>query len=329
MKKSLLSFFIGLLISGYSLNAQESYPKGTPIGRIFADFKYSTNENYDYKGFGVSRAWVGYKYNVDKHFSAQIVLDIGFPISTENFSIKRYSHFRKALISYKYNNLTLTTGITDARAATMELKLWGKRYLASPFLLIYRFSNIADLGFIADYKISDAIKIDASILNGEGYSKVEGDNSLLYAFGITLTPIKGLNIRAYADTYKKDYTSKNTFSGTIGYLHKKFSLAAGYNYKTNFDWTDKHNTGGFTIFGGINLTKKLELFGRYDMLESVIPDGETDPWNLAKDGSLIVAGLQYKVIKQIKFSLNYQGWNPANSVADSWDFIQVNAEFRF
>ena len=65
------------------------------------------------------------------------------------------------------------------------------------------------------------------------------------------------------------------------------------------------------------------------MLKSVSLDGETEGWNILNDGSLFVAGVQYKLIKQIKASVNYQGWSPASTNSSSWSFIQANLEFRF
>lgn len=329
MKKVFPILLLIIICASSNSIAQESYPSGTPIGRIFADFKYSVDRDIDYQGFNVNRAWLGYKYLIDEHFSAQVIIDIGAPLGTEDLSSKRYAFFRNALVSYNIDKLTVSIGLTDTRSAKTELKLWGKRYLSRPFLLNYKFTNIADIGIIVDYNISDIISIDASILNGEGYTKIESDNSQLYSMGITLTPVEGLTLRAYADTYKRDDAAKNTLSATGGYQHEKFALAFGYNYKTDFDWTDGNNTGGFTTFGAINLTPKMELFGRYDMLKSVILEGDTEGWNIDNDGSLVVAGIQYKFRKQIKASVNYQAWNPASSDSESWRFIQANMEFRF
>lgn len=329
MKKTLILLTLLAFLWPLSLLAQEDYPKGSPIGRIFADYRYSINSDDEYSGFGVSRAWLGYKFSIDENFSAQIIVDIGSPLGNEDVSAKRYMFIRNALVSYNKDRLTLSFGVCDERASQTELKLWGKRYLSSPFLLQYKFANIADIGFIADYKVSDILSLDAAILNGEGYTQIETDNSLKYAFGITITPIRGLIIRGYGDTNKREEGTKNTLSASLGFVNEKFSLAAGYNYKSDFDWTDGHNTGGFTVFGGFNLSAKLELFGRFDRLRSQTPDGESEPWNLSKDGSLFITGVQYKVMKQLKFSVNYQGWNAADPGDNGWNYIQANAEFRF
>lgn len=329
MKKNLILILLISLFAISNLFSQESYPSGKPIGRIFVDFKYSLDKDIDYKGFGAERGWLGYKYLIDEHFSAQVIIDIGKPLGTADLSTKRYAFFRNALVSYNMDKLTVSVGITDTRSSKAELKLWGKRYLSRPFLLNYNFTIIADIGIVVDYNISDIVSIDASILNGEGYTEIEADNSQLYSIGISLTPVKGLTLRAYADTYKGDEAVKNTLAATGGYQHEKFTLAFGYNYKTDFDWTDGNNTGGFTTFGAINLSPKMELFGRYDMLKSVSLEGETEGWNIDNDGSLIVTGVQYKIRKQIKASLNYQAWSPASSSSVSWSYIQANMEFRF
>jgi hypothetical protein len=329
MKKTLILLALLAILRPVSLLAQEDYPSGTPIGRIFADYKFSLDKDQKFSGFDVKRAWLGYKYSFDEHFSAQIIVDIGEPISTDDFSVKRYAHFRNALLAYKSGGLTISGGILDIPGASIENKLWGKRYLARPFMLQYKFASIADVGIVIDYKISDFISLDAAVLNGEGYTKIESDNSQLFTFGATFYPVKGLLLRAYADTYRREDVSRNTFSTTAGYQHEKFSLAFGYNYKTAFDWTEGNNSGGFTTFGSVNVSPKIDLFGRYDKITSTIPDGETDPWNYSKDGSLIICGIQYKYVKNIKLSINYQGWNPDDRATEGWDYLQLNAEFRF
>ena len=44
----------------------------------------------------------------------------------------------------------------------------------------YKFGSSADLGIAASYKISDLITIDATVINGEGYKKVNKDDALRY-----------------------------------------------------------------------------------------------------------------------------------------------------
>ena len=39
---------------------------------------------------------------------------------------------------------------------------------------------------------------------------------------------------------------------------------------------------------------------------------DTDPWNYAKDGQLIIAGIEFRPIKGLIVTPNYQGWIPAN-----------------
>ena len=173
MKKTFLLASLLVILTPTIVFAQNEYPSGTPIGRIFADYRYSLNNNINYNGFGVTRAWLGYKYALDENFSAQIIVDLGSPFGNEDVSAKRYMFIRNALISYKKDGLTLTFGVTDERASKTELKLWGKRYLSRPFLLNYKFANIADIGIVADYKVSDVLAFDAAILNGEGYTKIE------------------------------------------------------------------------------------------------------------------------------------------------------------
>lgn len=323
-----LTIILGYFITG-SLNSQEITPSGKPIGKIYADFRQQINGESSYHGFAVTRAFIGYAYRVDKNLSAQVLLDIGDPLSNEEISSKRYTYIRNAFISYNLNNLTLTFGVTDGIGHREPLVFWGKRYLSPPFLLNYRYVNIADIGLIADYSISPMLSFDFMIMNGEGFTNIQADNSFLYGAGVTFKPVDGFILRLFGDTYKNDEAVKNTVASFAGYKNSRFSLGVEYNYKTDFDWTDQHNVFGYSAMGSYYLSDKFELFARYDRSASVTPEGETDPWNLLKDGSLIVTGVQFKQSKNLKLSINYQGWTPKSDETLRWDFIQCNLEFQF
>ncbi|MEZ5001053.1 MAG: hypothetical protein R2727_10675, partial [Bacteroidales bacterium] len=102
-----------------------------------------------------------------------------------------------------------------------------------------------------------------------------------------------------------------------------------YNYKSDFDWTDGHNVSGYSAIGSYNIDEHWQLFGRFDRSGSVTPEGDTAPWNLSQDGSLVIGGVQYKISSHFRFALNYQGWTPSDQDVSRRDYLQVNAEFKF
>ncbi len=78
----------------------------------------------------------------------------------------------------------------------------------------------------------------------------------------------------------------------------------------------------------INPAKDFMIFGRFDDLKSKPLLGQSDPWQLNKDGQLIIAGLEYNPTKGIKITPNVRYWNPAdNSAATTYAYL--NFEFKF
>jgi hypothetical protein len=330
MKYKIQGLILGIiLLIPLSTFGQDELPSGKFLGRIFADFKQQLNGEDSFSGFSVRRANLGYNYTYDTKISAQILIDIG-SFAVDETRYIRYALLKNALIQYKATDkLTLSGGITEVKGSVVQNSYWGRKYIRHPFLLQYGFMNSADLGFTVDYKVSDIFSFDVGVFNGEGYHNIQDDNILQYATGITLTPISGLSIRLNGDLYIGEDASRNTVAGFVGYKNSKFMIGAEYSYRTDIDMTDMHNIYGYNIIASVNIAPKLDLFGRFDKLGSVTLEGDTDPWNISKDGSLIIGGLQYTYAKYIKFALNYQGWTPDDSNEKRWDYIQVNALFKF
>ena len=72
----------------------------------------------------------------------------------------------------------------------------------------------------------------------------------------------------------------------------------------------------------------MELFGRYDKLDSNTLVGDVNPWNYSKNGNQIITGLQYAPVKGVKFALNYQGFNFNNAALTNHSLLFLNAEFK-
>jgi hypothetical protein len=312
-------------------NAQqnEELPAGKPIAKIYADYRHQLNGAGSFTGFGVSRAFLGYSYKVDSHLSAQIILDIASPLRNEENTFRRYAFIRNAFIAYRFENLTITAGISDGRGHVEPNNFWGKRYISRPFLLNYFYTIVADIGIIADYSISNTVSFNLQVMNGEGFTNIQNDSTLLYGAGVTVRPSDRFVARFFADTYKKGEARKNTLATFAGYKHDKFSLGAEFNYKTDYDWTDSHNVYGYSIMASYYLGDHFELFCRYDRSSSVILEGEQDPWNILRDGSLLISGIQYTLSKHLRLALDYQGWTPLSAETPRWDYIQANVEFKF
>ena len=328
--RNILIILVTALISGnISLRAQDEYPLGRVTGKLYIDYRQQLNGEGSYHGFSNTRSFLGYEYKADSKLSAMILLDIGDPLSTGDVSSKRYFYIRNAYITYTNNKLNIRAGITDGTGHKVQLAGWGKRYIMRSFLLQYRFLNVADIGMVASYNISPVITLDAEIFNGEGYTNIQADNSLLYGAGLTIRPANEIVVRLFADTYSHEGINSQTISSFVRYSNDKFSVAAEYDYKSDFDLSDGHNAYGYSVMGDYNAGLRINLFMRLDRLMSTKTGAEDLPWNIARDGQMIITGVEYKYSQNLRFSLSYQGWKPADDTMTHSDFLQANLEFKF
>jgi hypothetical protein len=102
-----------------------------------------------------------------------------------------------------------------------------------------------------------------------------------------------------------------------------------YNYKINRYDLSGYNQSGISSYVMYRISKRFELFARYDRLASVILPEESAPWNLKDDGSAIIAGIQYQPVSMVKVALDYQDWYPWASNMPNLTYIFINLEVSF
>ncbi|MFA8451715.1 MAG: hypothetical protein ACEPOW_13560, partial [Bacteroidales bacterium] len=321
------------LLSSQGINGQEkkkSY-SGKPILKVFANYHSPLNGASDKSAMEVRRAYLGYKSKISEHYSAIVKLDIGSPNDESQYSLlKRYAYFKNAALVYKANNLTVMGGLIDLYQFKLQEKFWGHRYVEKSFMDLYKFGSSADIGISAKYKFSNIISADFTLMNGEGYKKLQSDNTYKAGLGITLQDFffEGIVFRIYSD-YEKKHLEQYTLASFVGYKHKKlFNIGFEYNYKGNSKFKNNYNLSGFSTYGKIAFLKKWEFFARYDYLYSnnkYNSDDEFIPWNLLKDGSKAIAGVQVQPVKGVKIALNYQDWFPYAKNMENKSFIYLDS----
>lgn len=329
MKYSLL-FLLAAITLQTKVFTQEVAPYGKPSAELFADFHKAITGTDNKTGFSIKRAYFGYTYFYNTNFSGSMIVDIGTP---EDLSFgskpRRYAHFREASISYNYEKLNITLGITGTKISAYQQKFWGKRYLALPYQSLNGYGTVADLGLSVTYKISSKVEADFTAMNGEGYSNIQADNFIKYSGGLTLEPIKSVSVRLYADHIALEDISQTTLVGFAGVKNKIFNFGAEFSFKSNLDKTVGHHAWGISGTGGIYLTEKNEIFGRMDYSTSVTVPGEATQWNYTNDGIFVIGGLQHTFNPAVKISLNYQIYTPEDVSKSVTDGIYVNALFKF
>jgi hypothetical protein len=303
---------------------------GKVSAKIFSNFHSYINTGSNALAFEITRAYFGYENKLSKHFEAAVKLDIGSPEDLSEFSrIRRYAYFKNAYLKFSYNKLSSFFGIIDLMHFKLQEDLWAHRYIEKSFNDKYRFGNTADLGWLTKYDWQKWLSVDFTVMNGEGYTNLQNDNTLKAGSGITVIPYKNLMVRLYYDFMIKSI-NQSTVAGFLGYEKKgKYVAGAEFNYRFNDDFNEGYNKYGYSFYGSVNLLKKLQIFGRYDKVLSNKPDNSDVPWNLASDGTSIIGGIEYAPVKQLKIAFDYQDWFPWAQNGDNQQFLYINLEITF
>ena len=310
---------------GISTNAQDiktEEPKGKAIVQVFGNFHTGFGADNDNRGFELERSYIGYEYNLGKGLSIKGVMDVGRSNQVDDYH--RIAYIKNAMISWKRGNLTLNGGLIPTTQFNFQEKFWGYRYIMKSFQDEYKFGSSADLGISATYRFADWISADAIIVNGEGYKKIQKNDGLNYGLGLTLTPVKGLQIRLYGGVNESSEESKKdivNIAAFVGYKHERFTIGAEYNQMWNALYSDNADQNGYSIFASAKLSKLTDIYARYDDLNS------KDDWNIAKDESAAIIGAQFKLGKYVKIAPNFRMNMPKADGAKNGYSAYVNCYF--
>ena len=324
MKRKNLIVAAFLACIGISANAQDvkvEEPKGKAILQTFGNFNVNFGANNN-RGFDLERTYLGYEYKLDNGLSIKSVMDIGK--SGDVSDMQRIAYIKNAMLSWKKGSMTLNGGLISTTQFNFQEKFWGYRYIMKSFQDQYKFGSSADLGMSVAYKFANWISADAIVVNGESYKKIQKDNGLNYGLGVTLTPVKGFQVRLYgglnasAEEGKEDIINMAAFAG---YKNDKFTVGAEYNYMMNASYKSGKDQYGYSLFASMKVAKDTELYARFDDLYS------NDEWNIAKDEQAAIVGAQFKLGKNVKLAPNFRMAMPKAEGSDNKYAACVNFYF--
>ncbi|MBQ8335908.1 MAG: hypothetical protein IJY44_00055 [Bacteroidaceae bacterium] len=313
---------IGITAQAQDTKTEE--PKGKAIVQVFGNFHTGFGAENDDRGFELDRSYFGYEYNFGKGLSAKAVMDIGKSSDVSDY--QRIAYIKNAMVSWKKGRLTLNGGLISTTQFNFQEKFWGYRYIMKSFQDEYKFGSSADLGISVAYKFADWVSADAIIVNGEGYKKIQKNDGLNYGLGVTLTPLKGFQIRVYGglnesgEEGKKDIANLAAF---VGYKHAKFSIGAEYNHMWNAAYTNNADQYGYSAFASVKVAKFADIYARFDDIYS------KNDWNIAKDKSAAILGAQFKLGKYVKIAPNFRMSIPKADGAKNGYYAYVNCYFGF
>ena len=300
-------------------------PYGKPLVLVFSDVNTSFNKNGNSKAFELTRAYLGYEYYFSKSISSRVNIDIGDPGTGK---LQMTAFIKNAYLQYKNGGFSARFGMIGTDQYNIQEKQWGYRYIYKSFQDAYNFGPSADLGAALEYTPTDYITIDASVLNGEGFKKLQSDSVFKTSVGLTLRPLKGLVLRGFIDRMKSNY-AQTSIALFAGFSIKTFKAGFEYNIQNNNGMLNGHDFSGVSFYSSVMVAQKVSIFSRYDYLWSeTIADG-TNPWNNNKDGQLIMAGFDYSPVVGVKIAPNYQGWVAKNKSEGFTSRVGLNVEVKF
>lgn len=325
MIRPLLLIFLSVVTAWPSLMAQ---PGGEPILKIFGNFHHGlSKEVRDETAFEILRAYLGYEHNWDNGWRAEVKLDIGSPDDLSPYSlIRRYSYFKNAYIAYRQDRYEIGAGLVDMLHIDIPESYWDHRYIRKEFQDQYQFGPSADIGIYGIYRLTPWLEADGFVVNGEGYNDLQRDDIYRYGGGLSVRPLPNLMLRVHYDLGVKESTQHN-LSVFMGF-HEENITTWGIQvvWQFNSGYEASRNRYGYSFFGMYSLHPRWQVFARYDVLRSNILPDHPVPWNLSRDGTSVVAGIQYLAMDFLKWSLNYQDWFSLAQNGPDRSYIYLNME---
>lgn len=308
-------------------------PSGKVSTTVFTGFQtHTVGADVPQTGFVLDRAYLGYLYNASEALCGEVKLDVGNPsdISDSEVELKRrFMYVRTAYGKYKIDNTAILFGIINTNPYKLQETTWGYRYLYKSFMDQHKFSQSADLGISIEQKVNDVLTLDASITNGEGYTRLQSDKDFIYQLGGVFKPNKIVTVRLtgdYSNLHNKPITV-----GTFLSLHPtaNLTLSAEYNIKMNYEGNEDHDLTGVSSYANYKFNDAFQVFVRYDNLQSTTLEGSENPWNYSKDGQAYIGGLEYSPSKQLKIAANYQNWIFDSTNKETKQLFGIFTELKF
>lgn len=305
--------------------ADEFKPHGKPVALIFTNFNSEFSSGKNQSAFDITRAYLGYEYQFSTVFYAKIILDVGDPKSG---AFQMTAFLKNAYIEYSKNKFTASFGMISTTQFKVSEKIWELRYIEKTFQDAYDFNSSADIGFNLDFQFTDFVSADFSVINGEGYKKVQGDEYLRPGLGITLNPVETVTARVFADFMGGD-VKQQSLATYLAYTGKALTLGAEYNYQKNQAMRNGQDIYGTSLYALLKTGANFQLFCRFDDLRSKALAGESSPWHFSNDGHLWMAGLEFNPVKGVKIAPNARFWNTADDALPNIAYAFLNLELKF
>jgi hypothetical protein len=295
--------------------AEEKKKEPIPVkvaGIVFAHYEYRLTEGADgYNEFALDRAYVQAIGTFSPHWGTKVTLDAGrlSPVTLPDGSSvtvdTRYRVFVKhAYLEWKDDEVGLKVrgGIIDTPYTQVYDGFAGIRYISESFAKQFGLAETADIGVSLGGNHADGlVDWQATVLNGEGYSKLEVDAGKTAQARVTVDPLAGGDLKlpitgffSYAGD-ATDQTPLITFAGAAGFSQEYLRAWA------EVDGTSTDGASGFGYSATLipQIPDVLNVIARYDAW-----DPDTDGDNDAT--TRIIGGISHDFLPKVSLAATYE-----------------------
>ena len=318
-------------------------PVVTPGGALFAHYGYDLSQGAQgANAFALDRAYLRADARINRSFAARLTLDAdrlkatdarGAPLDSKYrvFVKHAYLEVRELLPGIK-----LRAGMIDTPYTPVYDGLWGNRYIAESFAKSQGLLETADLGIGAwGSHAGGRIQWNASLLNGEGYGKIEVDAGKAVQARLTVDPLATGGGASLPITGFVSYNAHaTTHSATL-----TWAGATGFQAPDLVAWAEVlgvWEAGRTGLGGSVTLVPRLPrvggILGRYDLFDpDTNPDTNPDTASDAAAGggrrSQLIAGLCRDWAPKVSTALSYErAWTEgAAATASQGVFLRMQA----
>jgi len=324
---SALGFLVLTSVAALSQESDDFKPGGKLFGMLFTNYHTTFEGGENNAAFEVTRSFLGFDYLFSEKLSTRIMYDG----TTEVINGKTiYSaYLRNAFIQYDDGRVLIRGGLIGIEQISVTEKIWGYRFLARPPIDYAGMIQVADLGVMTKFNAGEKVTFDLALINGRGFKDLASNGTVKFTAGASLMPVENFIIRAYYDLMGPSGRMQRTASIIAAWTGPDFTAGAEYMRQNNHLKIDGNNYSGLSLFTRVRLADRVVLFARYDNIGSVIPEEETEPWNIDRDGSYLFAGIEFSPVRNIRISPNFMGYIPASDGSEMVSTIGLNIEAKF
>jgi|SRR5580693_2399228 hypothetical protein len=305
-----------LLLAGLAGNTSRARADTSFNGLVFADFSDKRNQDKatgakssdSGVGADVKRFYFTVTHEFDSIWSAQFQSDIG------DQGARRYDVFvKKAYIRARLDPLlSLQLGSANTPWVAYVDEVFGYRWIENTLVDRLGYGSSADWGLHVNGSTENKVfGYAVAALNGRGYSNPTRSKSVDFEGRVSVQPVAGLYLAAGGYSGRRGLDS---FSAPARHTATRTDLLAAYNsqyFRLGGEWFQGRNlnnvttvatdkSDGYSLYGTINFTSAIGLFGRYDGAK---PSKDLKP--SLKD-SLFHVGLQWRANKALAAALVYK-----------------------